>query len=151
MTAADAGFQAPATQAELDAMLAAATAAAVPSDYDALKAQAKAAADAGKSELELANERVAELTAQADALRRDAERAAVAADPRFGGVPAALLVGSTKAELEASAAALIAWRGEKSAETPGPWRTQGDPAQSGTSHTPDGEGKESWARSFFGV
>lgn len=82
-------------------------------DYDELKAKADKL-----TEIEAASLTEAEKTAQklADAERRAAElevkatRAEVAAAK---GIPAELLSGTTQAELEASADALIAFRGEQ--------------------------------------
>jgi len=68
--------------------------------------------DAQKSELEKANERAAQAEAKAAEVELRAVRAEVAATK---GVPAALLSGTTQEELEASADALIEFRGAKPA------------------------------------
>lgn len=64
--------------------------------------------EAQKSELEKANERAANAEAHAAEVEARAVRAEVAAAK---GVPAALLTGSTQEEFEASADALLAFRG----------------------------------------
>lgn len=87
-------------------------------DYDDLKAKADKLA-----EIEEANKTEAEKLAQraeaAEAKLADAERAVlrseVAAEKN---VPASLLTGSTKEELEASADALLEFRGEQKRPTP---------------------------------
>jgi hypothetical protein len=66
--------------------------------------------DANKSELEKAAARAEAAEKRAAELEAKALRSDVAAEK---GVPAALLTGSTKEELEAAADALIAFRGEK--------------------------------------
>lgn len=68
--------------------------------------------DAQKSELERANERAAQAEAKAAEVEQRALRAEVAAAK---GVPAALLSGTTQEELEASADALLEFRGAKPA------------------------------------
>lgn len=68
--------------------------------------------EAQKSELDKATDRAAQAEARAAEVEQRALRAEVAADK---GVPAALLSGTTLEELEASADALIAFRGAKQA------------------------------------
>lgn len=68
--------------------------------------------DAQKSELERANDRAAQAEAKVAEIEQRALRAEVAAAK---GVPAALLSGTTQEELEASADALIEFRGAKPA------------------------------------
>lgn len=75
---------------------------------DAL-ARVKAFEDAQKTESERQAERLAEIERENAELKAAKTRAEVAAAK---GVPAALLSGSTQEELEASADALIAFRGE---------------------------------------
>lgn len=86
----------------------AARAAAEKAAADAL-AKVKAFEDAQKTEAEKQAERLAEFERENAELKSAKTRAEVAAAK---GVPAALLSGSTQAELEASADALIAFRGE---------------------------------------
>lgn len=81
-------------------------------DYDDIKAQAAKLAEieeAQKTEAQKTQERLEAAEKRADELELKATRATVAAAK---GVPAELLSGSTQAELEASADALIAFRGE---------------------------------------
>lgn len=83
-------------------------------DYDDIKAKADRLTEienANKTEVERQQEALAEAQAQLAALTVAKTRAEVAAAK---GVPAELLSGSTQAELEASADALIAFRGESS-------------------------------------
>lgn len=68
--------------------------------------------EAQKSELERANDRAAQAEARAAEVELRAVRAEVAAAK---GVPAVLLTGSTQEELEASADALLQFRGTKAA------------------------------------
>lgn len=72
-------------------------------------ARVKAFEDAQKTESERQAERLAEIERENAELKTAKTRAEVAAAK---GVPAALLSGSTQEELEASADALIAFRGE---------------------------------------
>lgn len=74
------------------------------------RAQVKAFEDAQKSEAEKQAERIAEIERENAELKSAKVRAEVAAAK---GVPAKLLTGSTVEELEASADALIAFRGEQ--------------------------------------
>ena len=81
-------------------------------DYDELKAKAEKLAEfeeSQKSEAQKAQERLEAAEKRAAELELKATRAEVAAAK---GVPAELLTGSTQEELEASADALIAFRGE---------------------------------------
>lgn len=81
-------------------------------DYDELKAKASKLAEfeeAQKTEAQRAQERLEAAEKRAAELEAKATRAEVAAAK---GVPAALLSGSTQEELEASADALIAFKGE---------------------------------------
>lgn len=86
----------------------AARAAAEKAASDAL-ARVKAFEDAQKTESEKQAERLAEIERENAELKSAKTRAEVAAAK---GVPAALLSGSTQEELEASADALIAFKGE---------------------------------------
>lgn len=82
-------------------------------DYDQLKADAAELAkirESQKTEAEKAAEALAAAEKRAAELELKAARAEVAAAK---GVPADLLTGSTQAELEASADALIQFRGEQ--------------------------------------
>lgn len=95
--------------------------AALQSERDARKASDKALADAlakikqfedkDKTDQQRADDELAATRAQIAELTAAKTRAEVAASK---GVPAALLTGSTQEELEASADALIAFKGEKS-------------------------------------
>lgn len=87
----------------------AARAAAEQATKDAL-AQVKAFQDAQKTEAEKQADRLAEIERENAELKSAKTRAEVAAAK---GVPVALLSGSTQEELEASADALIAFRGEQ--------------------------------------
>ena len=81
-------------------------------DYDELKAKAEKLAEfeeSQKTEAQKAQERLEAAEKRAAELELKATRAEVAAAK---GVPAELLTGSTQEELEASADALIAFRGE---------------------------------------
>lgn len=82
------------------------------SDYEDLRAKAEkfdAAEDAAKTELQRATERAEAAEKERDQARADAMRESVA---REKGVPVDVLQGSSKEDLEASADALLAWRGE---------------------------------------
>lgn len=82
-------------------------------DYDELKAAAEKLAqieEANKTETEKATERLAAAEKRAAELEIKAARAEVAAAK---GVPSDLLTGTTRAELETAADALIAFRGEQ--------------------------------------
>lgn len=84
-------------------------------DYDELKAKADKLTEienANKTETEKAQTALAEAQAQLAELTAAKTRAEVAAAK---GIPAELLSGSTQAELEASADALIAFKGEQQA------------------------------------
>ncbi|MDO5533224.1 MAG: hypothetical protein Q4F65_01045 [Propionibacteriaceae bacterium] len=105
----EAAYTPPATKADLDALIAERVAQFA--DYDELKGKAAKfdeAENANKSELQRAQEAAAEASKRAEAAEARVLRADVAADK---GVPAALLSGSTKAELEASADALLKFKG----------------------------------------
>lgn len=83
------------------------------SDYEELKAKAAKLAEfeeSQKSEAEKVAERLAAAEKRAAELESQVARAEVAAAK---GVPAELLTGSTREELEASADALIAFKGEQ--------------------------------------
>lgn len=83
------------------------------SDYDELKAKAEKFAeweDAQKTEAQKAQEALEQAQKELAETRLKAARAEVAAEK---GVPVELLSGSTREELEASAEALIAFRGER--------------------------------------
>ncbi len=87
-------------------------------DLDQLKALAdaqKAAEEAAKTEAQKQADALAKLTAENEALKVSNLRAQVA---EAKGVPAALLTGSTQAEIEAAADALIAFRGEQKPTPP---------------------------------
>lgn len=106
-------YEAPATQADLDRIVEARLARerAKFGDYDDLKAKAAKfdeAENAAKTELQRAQDAVAAEKKRADAAELRVLRAEVAAEK---GVPAALLAGSTKADLEAAADALLAFKG----------------------------------------
>ena len=82
-----------------------------------LAAKAKEIEEAGKSELEKAQERIAALEAEKRESEQAALRARLAAD---AGVPAELIAGGTEEEMTASAAALKSFVDEKLAEAGGP-------------------------------
>ena len=108
-------FRAPASQEELDRIIAARLDRERRkfADYSELKAKADKLAEieeANKSEAERTAERLAAAEKRAAELEAKALRAEVAAAK---GVPAGLLTGSTQEELEASADALIEFRGEQ--------------------------------------
>lgn len=89
----------------------------IPTDYDELKAQAtkfQEIQESQKTEAEKVAERLAAAEKRAVELEAKAARAEVAAAK---GVPLALLSGSTKEELEASADALIQFKGESGSTT----------------------------------
>lgn len=108
-------FKAPSSQEELDRIIEARLARERKrfQDYDELKAKSEQLAqieEANKTEAEKAAERLAAAEKRAAELEAKAVRAEVAAAK---GVPASLLTGSTQEELEASADALIEFRGEQ--------------------------------------
>lgn len=85
----------------------------IPADYDELKAKASEFEkwqESQKTEAQKQAERLAEIERENAELKTGKTRAEVAAAK---GVPADLLAGSTQEELEASADALIAFRGEQ--------------------------------------
>ncbi|ATL70775.1 hypothetical protein CRH09_35935 [Nocardia terpenica] len=104
-------------------------------DYDTLKEKAGLfdQAEAEKlSEIERANKRADDAEAELSTLRLDKLRRDVA-DAK--GIPAHLVTGSTQEEMEASADALLSWRGEipaatpHSATSPRPVAQQGNPSR----------------------
>jgi hypothetical protein len=108
-------FNAPSSQEELDRIIEARLARERKrfQDYDDLKARAAKLSEieeANKTEAQKTAERLAELERQNAELATAKLRADVAIAK---GVPAALLTGSTQEELEASADALIEFRGEQ--------------------------------------
>ena len=107
-------------------------------DYDELKAKAAKLAEfeeSQKTEAEKAAERLAAAEKRAAELEAKATRAEVAAAK---GVPAELLHGSTAEELEASADALIAFRGQQAVAPV-------DPDQGKTPKTPSGSNADRFA------
>ena len=87
----------------------------IPTDYDELKAKAAKLAEieeSTKTEAQKQADRLAEIERENAELKTGKLRAEVAAAK---GVPAELLSGNTKEELEAMADALIAFRGEQQA------------------------------------
>jgi len=101
-------------------------------DYDEVKAKADKLAEfeeSQKTEVQKAQDRLAAAEKRAAELESKATRAEVAAAK---GVPAALLSGSTQEELEASADALIAFKGEqaKSLVLPDQGKTPNTPSGS---------------------
>lgn len=104
-------------------------------DYEDLKSRAEKLAEieeAQKSETEREREQrekleqeLAEARKALESERTNALRAQVAAEKQ---VPLANLTGSTREELEASADALLAWRGS---QEPAPWTPNKAPDQSG--------------------
>lgn len=113
-------FKAPTSQEELDRIINTAVARTHKKygDYEELRAKAAKLAEieeANKTEAEKNAERLAAAEAKAAELESRALRSEVAADK---GVPSSLLTGSTREELEASAEALIEFRGEQKAPSP---------------------------------
>lgn len=103
----------PATQAELDKIISDRLKRAKPADYDELKAKADKFTEienANKTDLEKEQQRAAEAEARLAELELRATRAEVAAEK---GVPADLLTGATRDEIEAAADRLIEFRGAK--------------------------------------
>ena len=118
----------PATQADLDALIA--TKVAQFGDYDDLKAKAKQFDDldaANKTELQKAQDTATAAEKRAQDAEAKVLRAEVAAAK---GVPASLISGATKADLEASADALLAFKGPaaKVPRTPGDGGDVNDPS-----------------------
>lgn len=141
-------FKAPESQEELDRIIEQRLARERKrfSDYDELKAQAGKLAEleeANKSEAEKAQARAEAAEKRAAELEAKAVRAEVAAAK---GVPVSLLSGSTQAELEASADALIDFRGEQKA---GPYV----PAEGKVpaAHALNGDGLEEALRNKLGA
>lgn len=88
-------------------------------DYEDMKAKADKfdeAEEANKSEIQKAQDAARAAEERATQAEQAALRADVAAAK---GVPASALTGTTKKELEASADALIQWRGEQKKPAPG--------------------------------
>lgn len=113
-------FKAPASQEELDRIIQARLdrERKRTGDYDELKAKAAKLAEieeANKTEAQKLADRAEAAERRAAEYESKALRSDVAADK---GVPAALLTGGTKEELEASADALIAFRGEQKPAVP---------------------------------
>lgn len=113
-------FKAPTSQEELDRIINAAVARTHKKygDYEELRAKAAKLAEieeANKTESEKNAERLAAAEAKAAELESRALRSEVAAAK---GVPSNLLTGSTREELEASADALIEFRGEQKPSVP---------------------------------
>ncbi len=114
-------FKAPATQEELDRIIQARLARErknIPTDYEDLKAKAAKLAEieaANQTEAEKAQARLEAAEKRATELEAQALRAEVANEK---GVPAKLLAGGTREELEAAADELIAFRGEQKAPAP---------------------------------
>lgn len=113
-------FQAPATQEELDRIIGERLSRERSkfSDYDDLKTKAAKLAqleDADKTEAQKAADALAAAQQRVKELEGSQLASTVAAAK---GVPASLITGSTKEELERSADELLAWRGEKAASKP---------------------------------
>lgn len=106
----------------------------------ALEKELKEFKDRDKTEAEKSAERFAELERENAELKTASVRAEVAAAK---GVPVSLLSGSTQAELEASADALIQFRGEK--QTPGLFV----PTE-GKSPTPQPSSDSEFVKTLFG-
>jgi hypothetical protein len=100
-----------------------------------------------KSEIQKAQERAEAAERELATTKQEALRLSVAAKH---GVPAHLLAGSTEDEIEASAQALIEFRGEQA--TPGPHRVV-IPAEGGTPALAlnDADGLESALRNALGI
>jgi len=112
-------------------------------DYDEVKARASKLAEieeANKTEAEKVAERLAAAEKRAGELEAKATRAEVAAAK---GVPVALLSGGTKEELEASADALIQFKGESGSTTL-------HVPNEGKSPTAQVDSKKQFAKSLFG-
>jgi hypothetical protein len=113
---ADSQFKAPASQEELDRIIQGRLdreRKKLPTDYDDLKAKAQKYAEweeANKTEAQKTADRLAAIERENAELKSGKLRAEVAAAK---GVPSALLTGSTQEELEASADALLTFRGEQ--------------------------------------
>lgn len=105
-------------------------------DYDDLKSRAAKLDEieqANKSELEREREQREALARENEELRLGKLRSDIAAE---NGVPAALLTGSTKEEIEAAAEALIEFRNEATK----PRSPKPDPSQGrGDNNTPSGD------------
>jgi hypothetical protein len=104
-------------------------------DYNDLKARAAKLAEleeAQKTAEQKAAERLEAAERKAAELEAKATRAEVAAET---GVPAGLLAGATREELEASAAALLAFKG--ATNTPKPDPSQGAKGKQGSASTAD--------------
>lgn len=111
-------FQAITSQEDFDKAIQARIArerAKIPKDYDELKAKAERLAqieESQKTEAEKQAERIAEIERENAELKTATLRAEVAAEK---GVPANLLTGSTREELEQAADVLIEFRGKQEA------------------------------------
>jgi hypothetical protein len=118
---AESQFKAPASQEELDRIIQARLdreRKKIPSDYEDLKAKAAKLAEieaANQTEAEKAQARLEAAERRAAELEVQALRAEVANEK---GVPAKLLAGATREELEAAADELIAFRGEQKPPAP---------------------------------
>lgn len=117
-------------------------------DYDDLKTKARAfdeAEQARLSDLEKATKRAEKFEAEVKSLKASQLRFEVA---NSKSVPANLLTGATKEELEASADALIEFAGAQSKpRTPQPNPTQGRNAP----HALNGDGLENMLRAKLGI
>jgi septal ring factor EnvC (AmiA/AmiB activator) len=114
----------------------------IPADYEELKAQAakfQEFQESQKTEAEKTAERLAAAEKRAVELEAKATRAEVAAAK---GVPVGLLSGSTQAELEASADALIQFKGESGGK---PLHVPNE----GKSPTAQVNGKSEFAKNLF--
>lgn len=116
-------------------------------DYEELKAKADKLSEfeeSQKTEAQKAQERLEAAERRAAELELKADRAEVAA---VKGVPAELLSGSTREELEASADALIAFRGEVK-----PAQLQPIPGEGAVGPLPlNGDGIESALKNALGI
>ena len=119
-TESESQFKSPATQEELDRIIQARVArvSSKYADYEELQKAAsrlKEIEEANKSESEKAQARAEAAERRASELELQVLRADVASEK---GVPAKLLAGSTREELEAAADELIAFRGEQKPPVP---------------------------------
>jgi DNA repair exonuclease SbcCD ATPase subunit len=115
----------------------------IPTDYEELKAQAakfQEIQESQKTEAEKVAERLAAAEKRAVELEAKATRAEVAAAK---GVPVGLLSGGTKEELEASADALIQFKGESGSTTL-------HVPNEGKSPTAQVDSKKQFAKNLFG-
>ncbi len=86
-------------------------------EYKTAAAELAQIRDGEKSDLQKLTDQLAAVTAERDAAQRSSLVASVAAEK---GVPASVLIGATREELEAAADALIAWRGAQTTPPPAP-------------------------------